>query len=115
MNKQSTSVQKFKENEPEAIVIVEAALIYEVKGEGRFQKIVAAWCRPGQQIQRLRKSTGLSVEEAQLRISSQMTSDEKKKRADYVIDCSRTLEVTSQQVEQVYQQLYRLTKARDSD
>ena len=108
-------IQKFKEDEPEAIVIVEAALIYEMRGEGRFQKIVAAWCRPRQQIQRLRKNTGLSIKEAQLRISSQMSSDEKKKRANYVIDCSRTLEVTSRQVEQVYRQLYRLTKTCDSD
>ena len=103
-------IQKMTENEPEAIVVVEAALIYEANGEGRFQKMVAAWCRSEQQIERLQENPGLSAEDAERRIASQMSSDEKRKRADYAIDCSGTLEATRRQVEEVYRQLSRLAK-----
>lgn len=101
-------MEKMTENEPEAIVVVEAALIYEARGEGRFQKMVVAWCRPEQQVERLQKNSGLSAEDAERRISSQMPSDEKRKRADYVIDCSGTLEATRRQVRVVYDELSRL-------
>lgn len=103
-------MEKMTENEPEAIVVVEAALIYEARGEGRFQKMVVAWCRPEQQVERLQKNSGLSAEDAERRISSQMPSDEKRKRADYAIDCSGTLEATRRQVEEVYRQLSCLAK-----
>ncbi len=68
--------RKMTEKDPEAIVVVEAALIFEAKGEGRFQKVVAAWCRSEQQVERLQKNPGLSAEDAERRIASQMSSDE---------------------------------------
>ena len=61
-------------------------------------------------IKRLQENPGLSAEDAERRIASQMSSDEKRKRADYAIDCSGTLEATRRQVEEVYRQLSRLAK-----
>ena len=102
--------RRMTETEPEAIVVVEAALIYEARGEGRFQEMVVAWCRPEQQVERLMKNSGFSAEEAERRISSQMPGGEKRKRADYSIDCSGDLEATRQQVEEVYRELSHLAK-----
>jgi dephospho-CoA kinase len=96
---------------PEAVVIVDAALIYEAGIPGRFVKTIVAWCRPEQQIERLMAKTGASREEADQRIASQMTAEEKRRRADFVIDCSGTLEDTRRQVEALYPVLQQLVRS----
>jgi dephospho-CoA kinase len=93
---------------PESVIIVDAALIYETGIPGRFMKTIVAWCRPEQQIERLIAKAGLSREEAERRIASQMPAEEKRRRADFVIDCSGTLEKTRRQVEDLYPLLQRL-------
>ena len=93
---------------PGAVVIVDAALIYETGIPGRFVKTIVAWCRPEQQVERLMAKAGLSREEAEQRIASQMPADEKRRRADFVIDCSGGLEDTRRQVESLYPRLKQL-------
>ncbi|MGA3292864.1 MAG: dephospho-CoA kinase [Candidatus Acidiferrales bacterium] len=75
----------------------DAALILEAGLNENFDRVVVCWCRPEQQLKRL-KERGLSEEEAQRRIASQLPMDEKRRLADEVIDCSRSIEETEQQV-----------------
>jgi dephospho-CoA kinase len=96
---------------PEAVVIVDAALIFETGIPGRFVKTIAAWCRPEQQAERLMTKAGLNRQEADRRIASQMPADEKRRRADFVIDCSGTLEDTRGQVETLYPVLRQLVRS----
>ena len=103
---------KISEPDPDSILVVEAALIYEVGVESWFEKIVAAWCRPEQQVERLKQDLGLSEEEARQRISSQMPSQEKRRRADYLIDCSGNLDQTRHQVEKLHRTLTGLIRPR---
>jgi dephospho-CoA kinase len=72
-----------------------------------------AWCRPDQQIERLMAKTGLSREDALRRVASQIPSDEKRRRADYVIDCSGSLAATRAQAEGIFPELQRLAEAED--
>ncbi len=81
-----------------AAVFVEAALIIEAGYRGQLDGVVVAWCRPEQQLQRLR-ARGLSEDEARRRIASQMPIEEKLRYATERIDCSGTLEDTRRQVE----------------
>jgi len=67
--------------------------------------VIVAWCRPEQQLERLMAKMGVSLEEAQRRIQAQMPVEEKRRRADYVIDCSGTLEHSRAQVQAIYPQL----------
>jgi dephospho-CoA kinase len=90
---------------PHAVVLVDAALIYEAGIEKRFTKTVVAWCRPEQQLERLMAKAHVTREEAERRIAAQMPTEEKRRRADYVIDCSGSLESTRQQVENLFAQL----------
>jgi dephospho-CoA kinase len=85
----------------------DAALILEVGAKKNLDRIVVCWCRPEQQLERL-KQRGLSVEDAKLRIAAQMPIDEKRRLADEVIDCSRTIEETKRQVKVVVEKLKRL-------
>jgi dephospho-CoA kinase len=91
--------------EPRAVVLVDAALLYEAGVADRFRKIIVTWCRPEQQLERLMAKMGLSREEAERRIAVQMPAEEKRRRADYVIDCSGELEATRRQVDDLFLKL----------
>jgi dephospho-CoA kinase len=101
---------EFQSRDPQSVVIADAALIYEAGIAGQFAKVIVAWCRPEQQIQRLVSNTGLSRQDAKRRIASQMPTDEKRRRADFEIDCSKSLDETRRQVGALYPKLTRLTK-----
>ncbi len=97
---------------PHTVILVDAALIYEAGIGGRFSKVIVAWCRPELQIERLMAKAGLSREEAERRIATQMPAEEKLRRADYVIDCSADLQSTRAQVEALYPELKRLVEGQ---
>lgn len=96
------AAQKFQ-----AVILVDAALIFEAGIGGRFEKVIVTWCRPEQQLERL-MNKGLSLEEAQRRIAAQIPVEEKKRRADFVIDSSGPLENTRGQIERIYASLKQL-------
>lgn len=91
--------------EPEAIAIVDAALMIESGGYKRFDKLIVVWCEPEIQLQRLMKRDGLSKEDAEARIRAQMPQEEKKRFADHLIDTSAGFDATREQIENVYAKL----------
>ena len=101
--------QEFSNQVPAAVILVDAALIFEAGIGGRFKKVTVTWCRPEQQMERLLHK-GLTRDQAQARIAAQIPSDEKRRRADYVIDSSGSLENTRAQVETIYAKLHRLAQ-----
>jgi len=96
--------------DPNGIAIVDAALMIESGGYKRFDKLIVVHCRPEVQLQRLMLRSGLSRDEAQQRIDSQMPQEEKQKYADYLIDSSDGFEVTHQRTVEVYNQLVQLSR-----
>jgi dephospho-CoA kinase len=102
--------EELRSQQPGAVILVDAALIYEAGLADRFARILVAWCRPEQQIERLITKTGLSRQEALRRMASQMPPQEKRRRADYVIDCSGSLAETRAQVETLYPEIRRLAQ-----
>jgi dephospho-CoA kinase len=72
--------------------------------------VIVAWCRPEQQLERLMAKTGVSREEAEQRIKAQMPVEEKRRRADYLIDCSGSLEQSRAQAEAIYPELRRIVE-----
>ena len=95
---------------PAAVVISDAALIYEAHIESWFLKIMVVWCTPEQQLERLLAKTGLSREAAERRIRAQMDVNEKRRRADYLIDTSGPVAGTRRQVAALYSELERLAE-----
>lgn len=90
---------------PKGICVIDAALMIESGGYKRFDKLIVVFCQPEIQIERLMNRNGLSREEAQKRIDSQMPQEEKKKYADYLIDTSEGFEATRSQTIGVFEQL----------
>lgn len=88
------------------IAFVEAALIVEAGLHKKLDGLVVAWCRPDQQLERLR-ARNMSEEEARSRIAAQLPIAEKLRYATEKIDCSGTLEETRRQVEALATKLRR--------
>ena len=91
------------------LAFVEAALILEAGFNQELDKVVVCWCGREQQLQRL-QVRGLTAREAEMRIASQMPIDEKRRRADEVIDCSVSFAETEQQVDRVLARLREAAK-----
>ena len=88
----------------------DAALILEAGAKRNFDRVIVCWCRPEQQVERL-VERGLTPEDAQRRIASQMPMDEKRRLADDVIDCSGSIEDTEQQIDSLLVKLMRIATA----
>jgi dephospho-CoA kinase len=78
-------------------VFVEAALLVEAGYQKNLDGLVVTWCRPEQQVERLR-ARGFSDEDARRRIAAQLPVAEKLRYATEKIDCSGSLEATRAQV-----------------
>jgi len=85
---------------------VEAALLIEAGLAIHLDGLVVAWCKPEQQMERL-KARGMSEVEARRRMAAQLPLEEKLQRATETIDCSGSLEETRAQVQALAQKLRR--------
>jgi dephospho-CoA kinase len=101
-------VQYHRAKNPQAVVLVESAVLFEAGQERRFDKIIVVWCRPEQQVERFVARSRLPEEDVRRRMAAQMSGDEKKRRADFVIDTSTTLADTERQVKEVFAKLQAL-------
>ena len=99
-----------RKRNPRAVVIIDAPLIFETGMDGTLYKVMVVWCRPEQQLERLMAKTGVPREEAERRVQAQMPVEEKRRRADYVIDCSGSMEETRRQAEQLFPELQTLAR-----
>lgn len=84
-----------------SIAVVVAALHVETGYYKAFDRLAVAWCTPEQQLARL-MNRGMTREQAERRIASQLPLDEKRRLADDVIDCSRTIAETERQTEEIF-------------
>ncbi|MDQ3010679.1 MAG: dephospho-CoA kinase [Acidobacteriota bacterium] len=96
---------KIGSRNPDAIAIIDAALLIETGSYRRFDKLIVVHCAPQVQLERLMARNHLSHEEAMARIASQMPSAEKLKYADYSIDTTLGFEDTRRQVKVIFMQL----------
>jgi dephospho-CoA kinase len=102
---QDEQMREWEKGDPQGIAVVDAALMIESGGYRRFDKLVVVHCRPEVQLERLMARDGLSRDEAEQRIGTQMTQEEKKTYADFLIDTSEDFDSTRQQTEKVFQKL----------
>jgi dephospho-CoA kinase len=85
---QDEQLRRWEAEAPDSIAVVDAALMIESGGYQRFDKLIVVHCRPEVQRQRLMARDNLSEDEVEKRIGAQLSQDEKKRFADYLIDTS---------------------------
>lgn len=98
-------VKDIEKRDPDAIAIIDAALMIESGGYRRFDKLIVVWCEPAIQLKRLMSRDVLSEADARKRIAAQMPQDEKKRFADHLIDTSLGFEDTRRQTQDVFRRL----------
>jgi dephospho-CoA kinase len=105
IQRQKDWLDELASREPDTVGIVDAALMVEVGTYRNYEKVIVVVCSLDEQRKRLRHRSGLSDEQIEARIRSQMPMEEKAKYADYLIDTSGSHEDTRRQVESVFREL----------
>lgn len=109
-------MEDIRSTEPDAVVILEAALVLEAGLRKRLDKIVVVTCKPQQRIERWAQRFKLDPETARTEVTRRMMAqapDEAKiQAADFVIDNSGSVEETRAQVQKVYDLLVPEAKAK---
>ena len=100
--------QIFKDH-PEAIVIVEAALLIESGNDQKMDKVIVVACDEEQSIQRAMKRSSLSRDDAISRIQNQMPQAEKIKHADYILRNNGNQDELKLNVQALFSELKTLT------
>lgn len=103
--RQDEILREWESETPDAIAVVDAALMIESGGYKRFDGLVVVHCQTEIQVERLMKRDNIALEEAERRIASQMPQEEKKRYADYLIDTSDGFESAREQTAALWQRL----------
>ena len=90
---------------PEALVVVDAALLIESGNYRKMDKVIVVTCDEPTQIQRVAARGKFSREDIQRRLALQMPLQEKLSFADYVIENNGSLQELKEKVKHLYQQL----------
>ena len=93
--------------ETEDIFFMDLPLLFELQYEDWFDQIWLVDVTKETQLSRLMTRNAFSQEEAEKRISAQLSLREKRKRADVLIDNNGSLEETRQQIRDALQKLER--------
>jgi dephospho-CoA kinase len=104
-------IQEYRVNPGDTILMLDIPLLYESGGEKVVDCVVVVWVDRETQLQRLMARDGLSRDDAVNRIEKQMDLDEKKRRADFVIDNTGTLEDLERRVAEVFESLCVINRA----
>lgn len=86
------------------IVIVEVPLVFERGYENRFDGTITVFTDEETAIRRLH-AKGIGYEQASLRLKTQLPIEEKKRKADFLIDNRGTHRETEEQVRTLYKKL----------
>lgn len=89
------------DNKGTALCIVDAPTLIEHGIHEQMDMNIVVWVDRNTQIERLKKRDGLNNEQAVNRLNAQMSLEEKRAFADFIIDNSKSIENTRQQVEEI--------------
>ncbi|NQP33075.1 dephospho-CoA kinase [Streptococcus suis] len=92
-----------KQTEP--VVFMDIPLLYEVDYSGEVDEVWLVYVDKAQQLERLMKRNGFSVQDAENRLNAQLSLEEKRANAQVLIDNSGAVEETFARVELLLEDL----------
>jgi dephospho-CoA kinase len=104
--------QRFIENaasSPVGILVSDIPLLYEAADPSRFDAVVLVDAPESERLDRLVRQRGWSLEESRSLARLQMPAEQKRARADYVIDNDATREVLRDRAWEVWRKLVSLS------
>jgi dephospho-CoA kinase len=103
---------EFERSDPHGIVVMEAAILIETGRYAHCDKLIVTMCDQETQIARGMHRDGATRETVLARLSRQMSLEEKRRYADFLIDTAGSKEETVKQVQQVFIALQQLAEAK---
>lgn len=94
-----------KAKQAEGLLFVDVPLLFEAKLEHLFAKIIVVYTSKETQLKRLMVRDRIDEEYALAKIAAQMDIEEKKKRADYLVNNEGDLENTYKQIENILRRI----------
>ncbi|MCK4278915.1 MAG: dephospho-CoA kinase [Desulfurellaceae bacterium] len=95
-------IENVKKKDKDAVIIYDVPLLYEKKMENMFDTIIVVYVDRKTQIKRIMERNKISEEGAEKRLKLQMDIEEKKKKAQIIIDNRGTLDDTFKQVKNIW-------------
>jgi dephospho-CoA kinase len=102
---QQRMVRRIAQRSPQALVVYEVPLLFESGAHKRVDKVIVVSADRDTQIARLKQRNGMTRTEALRRIKHQMPLAEKIRRADIVIDGTRSKALVRREVRRLMQRL----------
>lgn len=102
---QAKLVKRAEKKDPQAVVIYDVPLLFEVGIDKRVDRIIVVTADRETQITRLRKRNGLSRSEALRRIRNQLPLAKKRRLANYILDGTRDRKRLAKEVFKVLEDL----------
>jgi dephospho-CoA kinase len=98
-------IGEITKKDPRGIIISDIPLLFEVNWQDAVDVIVLIYISRDEQVRRLTERNGFSKRDAEDRLNSQMSIDDKVLRSDYVINNEGPLENTKRDVDRVWANL----------
>ncbi|MFC5405415.1 dephospho-CoA kinase [Cohnella soli] len=95
----------YERTSPDKLVVVDVPLLFESGLEHYFEKVMVVYVPRSLQLKRLVERDGFNSEDAGRRLDAQMDIEEKRRRADIVIDNGGERERTEEQVERFWREM----------
>jgi dephospho-CoA kinase len=92
--------------DPDAVVVYDVPLLSEARGKAEFDVVVVVSAPEETRIERMVSLRGMSREEAERRIRSQVSEEERRALADHVIESGGTLDETLAQADELWTVLH---------
>ena len=108
MEEEQAVYKDILQDDPEALVIIDASLLIESENYRKVDKVIVIACDEETQLHRIMAKNMFSQEDVQNRLQQQMPLEEKIKFADYVLHNDSGLSELKEKVETLFHQLKQL-------
>jgi dephospho-CoA kinase len=98
---QEARQQFISEHADAPVLVFEIPLLFETGGEKEFDKVVVVSAPPKVQRERVLRRHGMSAAKLESILARQMPDEEKRSRADFVVDTGSDLSTTESQVREI--------------
>jgi len=100
------------ESRGEKVAVLDIPLLFETGGEKRVDAVVVVSAPPEVQRARVLERPGMTVEKLEAILAKQMPDDEKRRRADFIVDTSRGFEAARAEVRAILDAVATMPKRR---
>jgi dephospho-CoA kinase len=94
------------------LVLVEVPLLFECRLEGAYDRVIVVYVPPEVQVERAKRRDRREKQEIAGILAAQWPLEDKRRRADYVVDNRGSFEDTRRQVSQIWRKLEKILLTR---